>query len=301
MKKNNNIIQHYPLSKSLKAYTSHRERAFQTHASRIQVLNRAIQDVYEMGYKINDVKQLKPKHIISLVEDWKEKGISTGEIKNRMSHLRWLAEKIDKQNIIPRTNRELGIEDRKMPSNDINRAVSRTQEDLAKLDNSNVRMSLRAQELFGLRRKESILFHPKLDYDRSTSTLRIETGTKGGRPRVIPVRTIEQRQYLEEAIRYQKEHDQTAFIPKDKTYVDQKNIYEAQCTKYGFHNNHGLRHQYAQERYFDLTGWDCPRRGGMSQISMTEHQLELDAVAREIISNELGHNRLEVTKVYLGK
>lgn len=163
--KKTHIIRNYKLRTSLESFTSKRERSFQTHHARKQVLNRAIQDIVDGGYKIYDVDQLKLKHVHYLLEQWKAKGISTAEIKNRMSHLRWLAVKVGKPMMIPKSNKDLGIEERKMPANDINRAISRSAEDLAKIKDPCVQMSLKAQELFGLRRKESILFYPKRDYD----------------------------------------------------------------------------------------------------------------------------------------
>lgn len=48
--------------------------------------------------------------------------------------------------------------------------------------------------------------------------------------------------------------------------------------------SHGLRWSYAQERYQELR----------------EHKLT-DLEARQVVSHELGHNRLEITNLYLGK
>lgn len=295
------VIKNFALSQSLRAFTSHRERSFATHATRKHTLNRAFQDICDMGYKINSVHQLKPKHVQGLVDLWKENGISIGEMKNRMSHMRWIAEKINKPNIIPRTNRELGIENRKMDGNDINRAVSRSVEDLSKIKDDNVRMSLQAQELFGLRKKESILLNPKRDYDRENNLLRVETGTKGGRPRVVPVRNDAQRAYLEEAIAFQKMRGQTAFIPKDIDYLKQQTTYESECRASGLIKNHGLRHKYAQERYLELTGWECPRVSQISRKMLSPEQLEIDVLVRLQISRELGHGRIQVTENYLGR
>ncbi len=43
--------------------------------------------------------------------------ISAGTFKNRMSALRWLAEKIDQQNIVARDNAAYGIADRRHVTN----------------------------------------------------------------------------------------------------------------------------------------------------------------------------------------
>jgi hypothetical protein len=60
---------------------------------------------------------IRSKHIEHLVDRWHADGISPGTFKNRMSALRWLAEKIDKQNIVARENSTYGIADRKHVTN----------------------------------------------------------------------------------------------------------------------------------------------------------------------------------------
>jgi hypothetical protein len=57
---------------------------------------------------------------------------------------------------------------------------------------------------------------------------------------------------------------------------------------------HGLRHQYAAERYEKLTG-DAPPVAGGSRIEKT-----LDEQTRLIVAKELGHGRMQITNAYLG-
>ena len=64
---------------------------------------------------------------------------------------------------------------------------------------------------------------------------------------------------------------------------------------------HGLRHSYAQNRYEELTGWNCPAVGGPDAKSLTSEQRNTDRQARLTISQELGHNREQITAAYLGK
>ena len=308
-KKQENVIKDYKLRRSLHAYTSHRERSYKSHANRVQRLNRSVQTIRDLGFRITEVNNLKQSHVKALVEHWKNSNISTAEIKNRMTDMRWLAEKIDKASMIPRTNRELGIEDRKMPGNEINRAVTRSQEDLARISDDCTRMSLRAQELFGLRKKESIMLNIKRDYDEKNGVLRLQdrgSGTKGGRPREIPIRNNEQRQYLIEAKNFQSDRGLRAFIGKkydgsDRNLKEQMNVYDKNCERAELSNNHGLRHHYAQERYEELTGWKCPRQGGKTFADMTPEERLKDFDARMAVSAELGHGREYVTRTYLGR
>ena len=82
-------------------------------------------------------------------------------------------------------------------------------------------------------------------------------------------------------------------------YVDQLQRFAAQCEKVGIHHVHGLRHHYAQARYRELTGWDCPAQGGPKSKQLTPEQKEIDRDARMTITEELGHGREQVTTIYL--
>jgi len=64
---------------------------------------------------------------------------------------------------------------------------------------------------------------------------------------------------------------------------------------------HGLRHAYAQQRYEELTGWKSPIAGGPSSKSLTREQRDQDHQARLVISREMGHEREQVTAIYLGR
>jgi hypothetical protein len=55
---------------------------------------------------------------------------------------------------------------------------------------------------------------------------------------------------------------------------------------------HGLRHAYAQNRYYEeLTGWKAPAAGGSESRALTLEQRAADREARLTISRELGHER----------
>lgn len=55
-----------------------------------------------MGFRQMNADSLRPKHMDALVERWKSESIGTGTIKNRMSAMRWWAEKIGKENVVAR-------------------------------------------------------------------------------------------------------------------------------------------------------------------------------------------------------
>ncbi len=120
----------------------------------------------------------------------------------------------------------------------------------------------------------------------------------GGRPREIPIRNVEQRQVLEEA---KALAGRGSLIPTERSYVEQLRRFEYQCAVAGAHRIHGHRHQYAQTRYRELTGWPAPAAGGPRSRDLTPSQREADREARLTISEELGHEREQITAGYLGR
>ena len=135
---------------------------------------------------------LKPKHVETLVERWLAENLASGTIKNRMSALRWWAQKIGKENVIARTNTAYAIAIGVFVTN-VSKARDRDPRQLSRIQDLRIRISLRLQALFGLRREESIKIIPAWA-DRGDRPVLKDSWTKGGRPREIPIRTREQRQ-----------------------------------------------------------------------------------------------------------
>lgn len=267
-----------------------------TQAERLAMLTLVSKQLKSGGFKNMRGSSLKTKHIAYLVKQWQEQSLSTGTIKNRMAHLRWWAEKMGKQSVIPKDNIKLGIENRQYVT-EINKAKNLTQQQLAQVTDPYVRMSLLLQQEFGLRREEAIKFQPAYA-DKGDHIQLKGSWTKGGRERTIPILTAEQRKILDEV---HKLAHKGSLIPVHKSYIQQRNTYDGQCQKVGLNKMHGLRHAYAQARYEELTGWKSTKAGGLARKELAPEQQIKDAFARQTISRELGHERIEVVGVYLGR
>ena len=168
---------------------------------------------------------------------------------------------------------------------------------LAQIDDRFVRMSVRLQAAFGLRREEAIKFQPSYAIQGDHIKLK-SSWTKGGRARIVPITNENQRQLLEEVKALARGG---ALIPPHLNYVQQLHRYEKQAQKAGLSRLHGLRHGYAQRRYLELTGRVCPAAGGRSSKVQNPEQRALDHKARAAISSELGHARTAISAVYLGR
>ena len=283
----------YQLMKLCKA---NRDGSFSTQATRRRILDRIANQLHELGYKHMQAKSLKPKHVDALVSLWKDQGLSIGTFKNRLSALRWWARKIGKPDIIPKDNNAFDIGTRSQVAKE-SKAWELREVQLERISDPYVRLSLRLQAAFGLRREEAIKFRP--NYAVKDDHIKLKASwTKGGRARTVPILNNEQRVLLDEVKALAKGG---ALIPPSNNYKDQKIRYDGQARTAGIENPHGLRHAYAQRRYEELTGWKAPVAGGPVSTSLSIEQRARDKGTRETVSRELGHSREEISARYLGR
>ena len=273
-----------------------RDGSYATQAQRHWMLDLIGNQLQELGYRQLEADSLKPKHVEALTKHWRVQELAIATIKNRMSALRWWAMKVNRQNVIARTNDHYGIPDRVFVTNE-SKAQTLVAESLAKVRDEHVQMSLELQAVFGLRREEAIKFIPSYA-DRGDILVLKDTWTKGGKAREIPIQTKKQREVLDRAHRLA---GRGSLIPADRNYVQQLRVYEGHTARAGLSKLHGLRHAYAQQRYQELTGWECPAVGGPEANALMPAQKIQDIEARLTISRELGHEREGVTSVYLGR
>jgi site-specific recombinase XerC len=270
--------------------------SFATQDDRERTLNSFANRMAEMGLTKLTLRGIKPKHIEAFVQHIQEKGLTTGTIKKQMGHLRWMTDKIGKKNIMAPTNDVYGIAQRTYVTNE-SKARELTARELSKVTDKYSALSLQLQAAFGLRREESLKIRPE-KADRGDKLVLDASWCKGGRERAIPIRNAEQRTLLNAAKEFAKGG---SLIPADKSYKEHLRHFRTQCDKAGISKVHGHRHQYAQQRYRELTGRACPACGGLTSKQLTAEQKLIDRQARLIISAELGHSREQITAVYLGR
>ena len=270
-----------------------RERSHGTRRGRAYALDR-MATALDRRFPRLRAWNLKGRHVEFLVADWKERRLSAGTMANYMSHLRWFARAIGKPNIVRRSNAAYGIAKDRAAKD---RACGLPAGSLSKVKDAHVRMALRMELAFGLRREEAIKFSPSYSDRGSRIVLKAST-TKGGRPRRIPVLKEGQRRLLDEV---RELVGGGALIPAHRNYREQLRVYETRTRDAGLRNMHGLRYEYAQRRYEDIAGWKCPLAGGPPQGSLTGARERIDRQARTTVARELGHNRRTVSETYLGK
>ena len=282
----------YQLSKLCR---DNRDGGFSTQATRSRILDLIANQLQELGFRRMQPKSLKPKHVDALLAHWQDQGIRVGTLKNRLSALRWWAKKVNKPSIIAKDNSVYGIGKREYVARE-SKAQELDDKKLSLVSDPFVNLSIRLQAAFGLRREEAIKFKPNYAVQDDHIKLR-SSWTKGGRARTVPITNAEQRRLLEDI---KALAGGGALIPPHLTYVKQLHRYEKQSAKAGLSHLHGLRHGYAQRRYFELTERVCPVAGGLPSKDLNPEQRALDQKARVAISSELGHAREDITAVYCG-
>ena len=273
-----------------------RDGSYSTQANRARLLELIANQLHDLGYKDMRANSLRPKHVEALVKYWFKNGVTKGTIKNRMTSLRWWSRKVGRRSVIANANSFYGIGSRTYVAK-VSKAQALTEIQIYRIRDGYVRLSVRLQAAFGLRREESIKFSPS--YAIQDDHIRLKPSwTKGGRERTVSITNNEQRRLLQQVKEYA---EGGALISPALDYVQQLHRYERQLRTAGLSKLHGLRHAYAQRRYEELTGWRAPVAGGPATKSLTTDQRALDLKARAVISQEMGHSREAITAVYLGR
>ena len=267
--------------------------------------------------KINNVENFKAKHVIGFVGEMQNKGLSAATQKNYMSAIRDFADRVgmDQRNIPSNKRLEIGTRvfgnvDRTWTEKEFNdfREFAKEYDNKQGLG-PRMELILDVARNFGCR-LEGILNLDLNTVNKALSTTELCTKEKNGKDNKKPVERLEQREILEKIKAYGEENKQNKiFVPDNfKTtykevqnfvynnreniqnpervksadarimYIENQDVYKANLTI------HGLRHTYLQEqREHYIKNGDTPKQADLK------------------VSKLAGHNREEVTKIYLAK
>ncbi|MDN7500144.1 helix-turn-helix domain-containing protein [Burkholderia gladioli] len=284
---------------------SMRALSIKTQEYRAMAICKAFVELREGGFALQTPWSLKAKHIKYLVERWVEDKQSGGTIENKLTYMRALAQWMGKANLVGTLadyvdRREAGLErnyvateDKSWVANGVDAAakieeISRTCPYTA--------VQLKLQAAFGLRIEESFMLRP-LEAVRDSRTLDVTRGTKGGRPRQVPIeRKIA---ILEEAARLSNGVTGST-IPAGRTLKQWRDWYYYVLAKHGVTKNgigvtsHGLRHEYLQTLYEEVAEVPAPIKGSAARPDPAAH-----AEAKRRVVAAAGHSRPSKANAYL--
>lgn len=269
----------------------------------------------EKPYRI-DPRSLGSRHIEHAVKRWIERDLTPGTIQTYLSHLRvfstWIGKPglvldperyVENPSLVTRTT--VATRDQSWTANEVS-----IDEVCARIDaiDRNVGAQVRMSHAFGLRVKEAIMIRPHLcvvdgrlaavHADDPERYIEIVRGTKGGRLRFVAIDSDVKRTALEWAKQIvSRQSDSLAEPSLSLKQAYQRFYYVLRCVgvtrqQLGV-TAHGLRHQYANDKYESTTGVPSPVRGG-------EESADLAESGRKAVAADLGHARLQITNAYLG-
>ena len=241
-------------------------------------------------YRLEKLVNIAPKHIEAYTIYMQEEGLSASMIKTDLTAIRFYHDHTPNTKYVLPSNSELdlvrrkfGGVDRSWSSLEFNKflalCLSKNRHDYACIACLGYYAGLRIEECFKIDTAKA---------ERAIKTDILNVKGKGGLVREVPVQEsikIEFRKILEVTLRGQK-----LFVaPDEKTHLEIKKLqnFINYHRKYFTENNltfHGLRHTFAQNKYAEF------KNTGFS-----------DFEARKKVAVLLGHNRDDVTRIYLSK
>lgn len=276
------------------------------------------EDFKRAGVKTKLVKQLNLEDFKKVAEYWKSKGYTAGTMQNKASALRAICNAAGNENIKNINNGELGIVSRNVLNpNNLNGAAVISEKSLKKIKNPEVSAALRLEAAYGLRREESahvvfeltkghVVTAPGKENILTMKGSWCKNGrqrgkiTFNGRPNgelILRDGGVVLKQVAESVKGIRIDYRVEQFQRKINYAADK-------CKK--LDNNpdihpHALRHNYAHERYHEITGRNCPAAGGLKYSEMSSKEQKQYHSAAKIISEELGHSRETISRTYIGK
>lgn len=284
---------------------SMRALSIKTQEYRAMAICKAFVELREGGFALQTPWSLKAKHIKYLVERWVEDKQSGGTIENKLTYMRALAQWMGKANLVGTLadyvdRREAGLERNYVATEDKSWAANGV-DAAAKIEEISrtcpyTAVQLKLQAAFGLRIEESFMLRP-LEAVRDSRTLDVTRGTKGGRPRQVPIeRKIA---ILEEAARLSNGVTGST-IPAGRTLKQWRDWYYYVLAKHGVTKSgigvtsHGLRHEYLQTLYEEVAEVPAPIKGSAARPDPAAH-----AEAKRRVVAAAGHSRPSKANAYL--
>lgn len=286
---------------------------------------RGLNDLRRERVNLPNLKALKRKHVVKLVQRYLRLGKSASTINGRVTALRKLLTFLGRPMEVPtgagwkRLLKENGIDPQLLKRSHIRvvpKAVSahglKPQEVVDRVDPKHVvpRMYLRLGWKFGLRPKECAELDPE-ESDRGDYLL-VLRGSKGGRKRSVefsknPERRAEQRALLDEAKQLAKElnHHQDKLRHRHRNTMQALNHFYYVTARYGITEDeleivpYAFRHEFANDEFEEVAGLPPPV---LRKASYAEYQARPEAVdaAKKHVVNQLGHSAVAKSNSYNG-
>jgi len=284
--------------------------ALKTQERRLYSIFRTLEEIRELGHKIESPYSLTGKHFEVVVKRWVAEGQSIGTMQTKLSHLKAFTHWMNKYDLVkslydyvPKeelggTRKYVTTTDKSWEANGID-AMTKIAE--IETDDPYVAIQLKLQAAFGMRIEESFSLPVARTIremlKKGDGRIVVDKGTKGGRPREVPVQL--QMHVLTEALKYANARTGST-TPDGYTIRRWREHYNWVMRKHGITKgnlgitSHGLRHEWLQAFYKTLTGFDAPIKGSDERPDIETHR-----EAMKVAIEAVGHSKPSKTGMYL--
>jgi len=303
-------------------YATSRARLFGSAKTRFQHRSEATRFVAELraaGHGVQAWDKVTNKHVATVVERWKQRGLSNATMKEYLSGVRMVARAYGNTSI--RSDNDFRAADgtaligarvyvdsqnRAVPDAVYAGAVASLR--AGQNDERRFAVHLELMREGGLRHEEARKLNP-FRCVLQDGRIWISDGTKGGRERMQSAPSAAFLAAIERAKEFVSRHgnlmpdgtSERSWEKKAYAIARAVGLSKASCGA----SLHGLRHGWAHARYLEMTGFPCRAAGGVladAQATAGASWWDLDRDARLVIKAELGHgpDRDDVVARYLG-
>lgn len=286
--------------------------SIRTQKATREVMHTVFRRLYDLGYQLEDVRNLQTRHVEKLVRDWHTNGVKPKTMTNYLSIIRKCGGWMGKTSLVPASNALVYF----LPNVDktllkvttlAQRSKSWSEQGIdvvAKIKEADAiciifGAMLRLALAFGFRRKEQLKCVPSR-IDGGTRVMLRGGITKSGRDRDIEIVHEFQRYALDHAKKIAGRGGRLGW--PGKTYLQAVNHYNyLMAMKLGITGadadcvGHGLRAEFAENLALQL-GFVPPTLGGSSSQIPPETIRQIQTRVTEA----MGHNRAVVTGAYYG-
>lgn len=265
-----------------------------------------LKDLHSLNIRLRNLSELSAKHVARVVAYWEEQQLSASSLQNRYTVLARMLMWLDKDHELlplrrllknPASSRRslIRLEGHGFSSRgrDVEDFIERAYE-----RNATFGIQCDLMNQFGLRPEEVVMFRP-IEADEG-NRIRVHLGTKGGKPRVVAIRTCKQREVLDRAKTFvlANPHKKGTFQEAAGMTLEQaQRRLRLHAEALGLTKKasgltlYSFRHEFAVRTYEELAGEKAPILGGKpSRLK--------DAEVRGTLTAYLGHHRKSVTGAY---
>lgn len=281
-----------------------------TRRERRVVIEAALRNLHRDGLKLRRLRNFRAKHVRAVIRAWRERDLLPSTLSSYISHLRVFCTWLGKTQYVeliddylaanPHIARRRLVTDRDRSERGAGVAFEDVFTQALALD-ERYACTLLLMKVFGLRIREALLLRPHL-VEGPNGEVKIFWGTKGGRPRVLPIVMNDVQRRVLQWARTFAQHRADSMIPPNYSlerwrrrcyYLNQKiGLTKRQLGV----TPHSLRHGAASDLYEILAGVPSAVRGGTLSVDDPEG----DRAVRQIVAEFAGHSRRHITSAYLG-